>query len=538
MNMIWMERCASLVAAGAVVAVLNGCSRGGGAAGADDHAGHEHTGEAKTAQVTVFGERHEVFAEHRLVVAGAPTKFVTHVTDTKTWEPRREGPVRFVMRLGQEAPVEQVEKAPARAGIYEAVLTFPKPGEWSVSLAVPTEEGEKSVAFPPVKVFPDAHAAEHAEVAEPPEGISFLKEQQWKILAGTEAVGKRKLIEQLRLPGTVASRPGFLAQVTPPVAGRLLLPAGKSMPLVGDKVEAGQVMVLLQPSFSEMAARFVEAEGEVVRAKLALEQAELALQRVEKLVRAEAKSGRELQEAEFALKTAKARYDAAMALQATYRQASTNLESQEDGGGQPAIELRAPIAGTIINQSGAAVGEYITAEKAVFTVLDAATVFIEAHVPEASVQRLGATKAASYQVPGEGGPLLSITGAGGGRLVYVGIQVDAATRTVPLVYETRNAENLLRVGQSVNLYVETARAEETLAIPSAAIVEEDGRPIAFVQVGGETFQKRDLTLGIRDGNWVQVLSGITEGERVVTKGAYAVRLASVSSAIPAHGHVH
>jgi len=68
-------------------------------------------------------------------------------------------------------------------------------------------------------------------------------------------------------------------------------------------------------------------------------------------------------------------------------------------------------------------------------------------------------------------------------------------------------------------------------------VEEDGRPIAFVQVGGETFQKRDLALGIRDGNWVQVLSGIAEGERVVTKGAYAVRLASVSSAIPAHGRL-
>ena len=122
--------------------------------------------------------------------------------------------------------------------------------------------------------------------------------------------------------------------------------------------------------------------------------------------------------------------------------------------------------------------------------------------------------------------------------MFVGIQVDAATRTVPLIYEAKNPETRLRVGQSVNLFVETARAEDTLAIPSAAIVEEDGRPIAFVQAGGETFQKRDLTLGIRDGNWVQVLSGITEGERVVTKGAYAVRLASVSSAIPAHGHVH
>jgi hypothetical protein len=57
-------------------------------------------------------------------------------------------------------------------------------------------------------------------------------------------------------------------------------------------------------------------------------------------------------------------------------------------------------------------------------------------------------------------------------------------------------------------------------------------------VGGETFEKRDLTLGLRDGNWVQVVTGITEGERVVTKSAYAVRLASMSSAIPSHGHAH
>jgi len=418
------------------------------------------------------------------------------------------------------------------------MLTFPKAGEWSVALVVPTEDGEKTIAFPSVKVFADAHETEHADAPEVPAGISFLKEQQWKMLAGTDPATKRRLVEQLRLPAMVTARPGSLAQVTPPVAGRLLLPAGKSMPLVGEKVETGQVLALIQPSFSEVGARFVEAEGEVVRARLALEQADLALKRVERLAKVEAKSGRELQEAEFALKTAQAKYDAGLALQSTYRQASTNVGGQSATANQPAIELRSPIAGTIINQSVAAVGEHITAEKAVFTVLDAATVFVEARVPEASVKRLGATKAASYEVPGETGTFISITGVGTGRLVFVGIQVDAATRTVPLVYEARNPDHLLRVGQSVNLFVETARAEDTLAIPSAAIVEEDGRPIAFVQVAGETFQKRDLTLGIRDGNWVQVLSGITEGERVVTKGAYAVRLASVSSAIPAHGHVH
>ncbi len=535
MKMNQVNRCASLLAGVLALFVASGCSRQKQTADAGDHA---HTGEAKTAQINVFGERHEIFAEHRLVVAGTPTKFVTHVTDLKTMEPRREGAVRYRLQLGQEVPVEQIEKTPTRAGIYEVSLTFPQPGEWSVALVVPTEEGEKTIDFPKVKVFADAHDVEHAEVIEPPAGISFLKEQQWKILSGTEPAGKRRLVEQLRLSAIVTARPGALTAVLPPVAGRLALPSGKSMPLVGDKVEAGQVLALFLPSFSDAAARFVEAEGEVVRAKLALEQAGLAFKRIEKLAKAEAKSGRELQDAEFVLKTAQAKYDAAQAAQAAYRQFSTNESAQHGAVGPLAIELRSPIAGTIINQSGAAAGEYITGEKPVFRVLDASTVFIEAHVPEASIQRLGSTKAARYELPGEAGRFLPITGNGTGRLVFLGIQVDAATRTVPLIYEIANPDQRLRVGQSVNLLVETERVEEALAVPDGAIVEEDGRPIAFVQVGGETYQKRDLAIGIRDGNWVQVLSGIAEGERVVTKGAYAVRLASVSSAIPAHGHVH
>lgn len=540
MKINWIQQCASLVVAGAILGAVGGCSRHEHAAETGEHTGHDHgeNREAKTAQITVFGESHEIFVEHPLVVAGTPARFVTHVTDLKTLEPRREGAVRFQLRLGQEAHIELVEKTPTRAGIYEAMLTFPKPGDWNVALVVPGDKGEKTIGFPPVKVFADAQAVEHAETPEPPEGIRFLKEQQWRVRAGTEIVGSRKLVEQLRLPANVAARPGALAQVTTPLAGRLLLPPGKPMPLIGDEVEAGQVLALIQPSLSEAGARLVEAEGEMVRARLALEQADAAFKRIQTLAKVEAKSGRELQEVEFALKTAQARYDVALALQSTYRQASTNLGAHSGAMAQPVVELRSPITGTITAQSGAAVGEYITTDKAVFTVLDAATVFIEARVPEISVGRLAATKGASYELPDRTGQFTAITGDGLGRLVFLGIQVDPATRTVPLVYEARNTGQRLRVGQSVNLYVETDRAESALAIPNEAIVEEGGRPIAFVQVGGETFQKRDLTLGIQDGNWVQILSGIREGERVVTQGAYAVRLASVSSAIPSRGHAH
>jgi RND family efflux transporter MFP subunit len=508
--------------------VFPGCK--GGEAAHDEHA---HGGEARTAQITVFGERHEVFAEHRLVVAGTPTKFVTHVTDLTTLEPRREGEVRFQMKAGQDAPIEHVEKSPTRAGIYEAMLTFPKAGEWSVTLVVPTEAGEKTVPFPPVTVFGDAHDAEHAEVSEPPSGISFLKEQQWKILAGTEPAGKHRIVERVRVAARVRAKPGYSATIVAPVSGQLAAPAGQALPQQGQRVEAGQLLALLQPNFSEAAARLAEADGEFNTAKAALAQAEAAYTRTKKLAVEQAKSPRELQEAELAYQSAKARHGAAAGLLATFKQAG--------GGSSPdaplLMELRAPIAG-VLNSMAAGPGEVVSAGQVVFTALNPELVWIEARIPEASVARLGAGKDAMVELPGEPGKFTPATREGRGHLVSLGLEVDAATRTVPLIYETANSTNALRVGQSVDVHVETALAEDTLAIPDAAIVEEDGRPIAFVQVAGETFEKRDLTLGIRDGNWVQVLSGIAAGERVVTKGAYAVRLASVLSAIPAHGHVH
>ena len=70
-----------------------------------------------------------------------------------------------------------------------------------------------------------------------------------------------------------------------------------------------------------------------------------------------------------------------------------------------------------------------------------------------------------------------------------------------------------------------------------ALVEEEGRWVVYVQLNGETFERRDLTLGFRDGDWWQVLGGLSPGEWIVTEGAYAVRLATVSGEI-GHGHAH
>jgi len=59
-----------------------------------------------------------------------------------------------------------------------------------------------------------------------------------------------------------------------------------------------------------------------------------------------------------------------------------------------------------------------------------------------------------------------------------------------------------------------------------------------VMLGGESFERRVLRLGIRDGDYVQVKSGLEPGERIVTRGAYLVRLAAASPAEAGHGHAH
>jgi len=153
--------------------------------------GHAH-GEAGSSQVTEWSERFEIFLEHPLIAVNKPTEFVTHVTDLVTLEPRRQGPVTFILRYGSQTPVEHVDPKPARDGIYIPALTFSKAGDWNVSLKIPLAGRDYVVELPPVKVYASQAEIDHAPAAAQIEGISFLKEQQWKIPSKTELVQVRQ----------------------------------------------------------------------------------------------------------------------------------------------------------------------------------------------------------------------------------------------------------------------------------------------------------------------------------------------------------
>jgi multidrug efflux pump subunit AcrA (membrane-fusion protein) len=168
--------------------------------------------------------------------------------------------------------------------------------------------------------------------------------------------------------------------------------------------------------------------------------------------------------------------------------------------------------------------------------MDLSSVWVVANVFEHDLGRIGGVTSARVRVPGRADELVVAPPAG--RLVTIGRLLDPQTRTAPVIFELTDPAGILRVGQSVDVLVATGAPRRALAIPEAAIIDDAGRSVVFVMVEGEAFERRIVRTGMRSGGWVEVLGGVAAGERVVTEGAYDIKLASSTGAIPEHGHAH
>jgi multidrug efflux pump subunit AcrA (membrane-fusion protein) len=139
---------------------------------------------------------------------------------------------------------------------------------------------------------------------------------------------------------------------------------------------------------------------------------------------------------------------------------------------------------------------------------------------------------ATFRVPGSDSVFLAQT------LVAIGGVIDSLSRTVVAIYEVANVAETLKAGMNALVYVGTGRQLGGVVIPASAVLDEDGRPIVYVQAEGERFEKRWVELAGMNGVQAVVRSGVAAGDRVVTGAAYQVRLASLSTSVPEHGHEH
>ncbi len=90
----------------------------------------------------------------------------------------------------------------------------------------------------------------------------------------------------------------------------------------------------------------------------------------------------------------------------------------------------------------------------------------------------------------------------------------------------------------MRVHIRTGEQVRTLAVPGSAIFQEDNKSVVYAHADGETFDWRIVQTGMEDRGLVQILSGLSLGERVVVEGGYEVALAARTSGLPAEGHVH
>jgi RND family efflux transporter MFP subunit len=193
--------------------------------------------------------------------------------------------------------------------------------------------------------------------------------------------------------------------------------------------------------------------------------------------------------------------------------------------------VHAPISG-IITESSSVSGANVELGIVLFRIVDIDSLYVQAIVPESEFSKLRQLSGAEVEMP-DGGQVRGAT-----RLVSIGRLVDPNTRTVPVTYEIDNRDHRLAINQTLFMRLLLTPSTRSTVVPEAAVIDDAGRPVVFVQVAGESFVRRPVKLGVRNAGGVQVVEGVKPGDRVVTKGAYLVRLSTMSSAVPAHGHVH
>ncbi len=270
--------------------------------------------------------------------------------------------------------------------------------------------------------------------------------------------------------------------------------------------------------FSITSAGMQVADGDPVqRARIDYERAERDYTRARLLIKDKIISEKDLA-------VAKAEYEAA---RLTY----TSVQKTRSAGG---VVVTAPRGG-YVKQCLVAGGDYVEAGQPLAVITQNKHLYLRAEIPEREFKELNKIRCAKFRTS-YSDRLYDITDMGGHIQSY-GRSAEVNNSYIPVVFEFNNTGDVVQ-GSYAEIYLITQERENVLTLPLTALTEEQGVHYIYIQVDKEGYRKQEVTLGESDGERVEILSGLKKGDKVVTKGAIQVKLASAANAIPAHNHNH
>lgn len=459
---------------------------------------------------TIWTNKTELFVEFPVLIVGNTSRFAAHFTIMEKHQPVREGSVTVSLVKGDKG-IRHTANAPAPEGIFKPSLQPKEAGMYQLVFELNTPSVSDKIVIENIKVYKtiaDAIAANPEE--EEGNAITFLKEQAWKMDFQTAGVSQEIIYTTIPSSGIWKTAVSGYTSLVAKSSGTVNFTSSNLT--VGTKVKKGQTLLTI--SSQGMTENNLGAE--VAKAKAIYEQAKAEYDRKKQLYASNIVAKAELEE-----------------IAQKFEVAKTNYESLSQGYDSKGKNIIAPFTGYIESIS-VENGQFVNQGTALISIITNKSRILESHISSAYASQLEELHNVWYQ-PESG--IWSNLKQTGGKILSVGKSVKSEQPMLS-VFAQVNETVLMPEGSFCEVILAIGTGKNTKVIPVAALLEDYGNYAVIVQLSGESFERRPITIGARNGNKVEVLSGLKLGEVVVSKGAYQVKMASMSGQVPGHGHEH
>lgn len=478
----------------------------------ENNQSQETTSNLEPLAYTIYSEKTELFVEFKPLVVGSTSTFAAHFTILgENFLPLTSGKVTVSLVIGENGIRNSAESA-SSPGIFRLALKPTTDGVGKLIFDIETEDYTDQIIIENISVYSNEQTAlDNQVVIDSGDDITYLKEQAWKVEFANAPVLKIPFSNIIKTSGQILSAPGDEIIITANTSGSVMFSSNKT--IVGSEVNVGTNLFTISGgniSKGTIDANFKEAKANYDKAKADFE-------RASELVKNNIISQKEYLQA-------KVDFDNT---QTTYNTIAKNYSAK----GQAVL---APMGGFVKNIL-ISNGQFVDAGTPLAIISKNEKLVLRANVSQLYFNKLPTISSANFKLVGV--DEVFETQELNGELISYGKSVSDKSPFIPITFEIDNIGNIIP-GSVAEVFLKSTPIPNTLVVPASALMEEQGSFYVYVQIGGESFQKREVKLGSTDSLNVQLLSGVTEGERVVTKGAYQIKLSAASGELPAHGHEH
>ncbi|MEQ1896839.1 MAG: efflux RND transporter periplasmic adaptor subunit [Vicinamibacterales bacterium] len=301
----------------------------------------------------------------------------------------------------------------------------------------------------------------------------------------------------------------------------------KTLVQVGDQVKAGQLLATMHGhAMHDAWAGYRKALADRQRLETELAYAVDAHERAERLFAAKAIAQQEVRRA------AMERDGAGQRLAAARAEVTRAIEELEHVGvhvskltgeigareadADEEIPVRTPTGGVVLERL-VTPGTTVVPGAALYTISDLTSLWVVVELDETYLPLVRTGRAAGIRVAAYPGQIFP------GTVTFIGDSVNPRTRRVTLRVSVGNRDRRLKPDMFATVSLATHEPRQMLTVPRAAVQSIDGRPTVFVAEAGGRFSPRTVTAGAEQDGRVEIVAGLTAGERVVASGGFALK---------------